>query len=221
MTVSTNNAVSAPPATTPPVSTAAANTVASQDSFLKLLVTQLKNQDPLNPMDNAQITSQLAQISTVTGVNNLNTTLQQLVANDSTSQLLSATNMIGHNVLVPGSALTLAQGQAVFGVNLPVAADGVQVTIKDASGNVMHSMNLGKQPAGVLALGWDGTADSGAKAAAGVYTFSVTATQGSTAVAATTLSSALVQGVVQTASGPQLDLGALGKVGVSAVAQFL
>jgi flagellar basal-body rod modification protein FlgD len=221
MTVSTSNAVSSPAVTTPAAATAASNSVASQDSFLKLLVTQLQNQDPLNPMDNAQITSQLAQISTVTGVNNLNTTLQQLVTNDSTNQMLSATNMIGHNVLVPGSATTLNQGQAVFGVNLPGAADNVQVTIKDANGNTVHSMSLGSQPAGVLALSWDGTTDSGAAAAPGNYTFSVTATQGSTAVAATTLSSATVQGVVQTATGPQLDLGVLGKVAVSAVAQFL
>jgi flagellar basal-body rod modification protein FlgD len=129
--------------------------------------------------------------------------------------------MIGHNVLVPGSSMALAQGQAVFGVNLPSDADSVTVTIKDSSGAVVHSMNLGKQPAGVLALNWDGTADSGSAAAAGNYTFSVTAAAGSQSVAATTLSLGLVQGVVQGASGPQLDLGSLGKVSVSSVAQYL
>lgn len=199
-----------------------ANTIGSQDAFLQLLVTQMQNQDPLNPMDSAQITSQLAEISTVTGVNNLNTTMQQLVASNNTSQMLSASSLIGQTVLVPGNAVPLSSsGQAVFGINLPSAADSVQVTIKDASGNVVHTMNLGSQAAGVDALAWDGSTDAGGTAAAGNYTVSVAATVGGAAVAATTLQSGSVIGVIQGANGPQLNLGAQGNVAVSSVAQVL
>src|SRR3972149_4887791 len=84
----------------------------AQDRFLKLLVTQLKNQDPLNPMDNAQITSQMAQISTVSGIEKLNTTLQAMMASSDVGQWLQATAMIGNGVLVPGSTLELQNGTA-------------------------------------------------------------------------------------------------------------
>src|SRR3954466_13569648 len=80
---------------------------AAQDRFMKLLVTQLKNQDPLNPLDNAQVTSQLAQLSTVTGVNKLNTTLESLKASYQSSKALQATNLINHGVLAAGKDLTL------------------------------------------------------------------------------------------------------------------
>jgi flagellar basal-body rod modification protein FlgD len=202
-------------------SSSGSNDIGSQNAFLQLLVTQLQNQDPLNPMDNSEITSQLAQISTVTGVNNLNTSIQQLVTANNTSQGLAATNMIGHSVLIPGSGMTLANGQAVFGANISAAASDVTVSIKDASGNVVHNIDLGAQPAGVLALGWDGTTDSGAAAPAGSYTFTVNAVQGTTEVPSTALSSATVLGVTMGANGPTLNLGSAGTVAISAVQQIL
>ena len=73
---------------------------AAQDRFMKLLVTQMKNQDPLNPLDNAQVTSQLAQLSTVTGIDKLNATLETMMSNAQNSQSLQASNLIGHAVLV-------------------------------------------------------------------------------------------------------------------------
>ena len=93
----------------------AANT---QDRFLKLLVTQMKNQDPLNPMDNAQVTSQMAQLSTVSGIDKVNSTLKALTDSMSAGQALSATGMIGHGALVPGSSLELKNGKAVAGLDL-------------------------------------------------------------------------------------------------------
>src|SRR3974390_1336435 len=106
-------------------------------TFLKLLVAQLNNQDPLNPVDNSQITSQMAQISTVTGIGNLNTTVSQLVSQLQQSQAVQSSQLYGHTVLVPGSGLTLAStsssasGMAAFGgFSLAQAADAVSVTIK-------------------------------------------------------------------------------------------
>src|SRR5450830_116367 len=104
---------------------------ADTDKFMTLLVTQLKNQDPLNPLDNAQITSQLAQLSTVTGVNKLNTTLESLKASYQSSESASATNLIGQGVLVAGNDTYLTGGKAIFGVDLPTAADSVKVIITD------------------------------------------------------------------------------------------
>ena len=181
----------------------------------------MKNQDPLNPMDNAQVTSQLAQISTVSGIDKLNATLTQLLGANSANETLSAANMVGHSVLVPGTTMTLDQGQAVFGVELPQAADKVTVSITDASGKVLHTIDLGGQQAGVLALAWDGITDAGSAAAPGSYGFSVTATQGSNAVGANPLGRAVVEGIAQGANGPLLNLGAQGRVGLADIKQIL
>ncbi len=133
---------------------------ADTNKFMTLLVTQLKNQDPLNPLDNAQITSQLAQLSTVTGINKLNTTLETLKSSYQSSEALQATNMIGHGVLVEGNYVNLQKGQAILGVELATAADSVQVEIIDArSGKPVQTINLGPNPAGTIPMAWDGVVD--------------------------------------------------------------
>src|SRR5258708_22556591 len=104
------------------------------DRFVELLATQLRNQDPLNPMDNAQMTSQLAQISTVTGVNKLNDTMSALSAMLGSNQYLQAAGLVGHAVLTPGNKLQLASGNAAGGIKLASPADHVVVTISDANG---------------------------------------------------------------------------------------
>ena len=128
-----------------------------QDNFLTMLTTQLQNQDPLNPMDNAEMTSQMAQMSTVEGIEKLNTTLNSLVDSIGTSQSMQAASMIGKNVLVPGSTLTLSDGVAYAGVNLPSAADQVTIKIMDSSGNVIQTEALGAHDSGVINIAWDGT----------------------------------------------------------------
>jgi flagellar basal-body rod modification protein FlgD len=103
-----------------PAAAAGADTAsATQDRFMKLLITQMKNQDPLNPLDNAQVTSQLAQLSTVTGIDKLNATMGTLKDSYQSSQALQATSLIGHGVLVPGNTTKLADGKAVLGMDLP------------------------------------------------------------------------------------------------------
>jgi flagellar basal-body rod modification protein FlgD len=159
---------------------------ADTDKFMTLLVTQLQNQDPLNPMDNAQMTSQLAQLQTVTGVNKLNTTLESLKSSYQSSEAMQATNLIGHGVLVEGSGVTLASSKGVLGVELGSDADNVKVVISDAKGNEVETMDLGAQKAGVVPLAWDGVPDatkldSNGKPltlADGNYTFKVVATRG-------------------------------------------
>lgn len=191
----------------------------TQDRFLKLLVTQLQNQDPLNPLDNAAVTTQLSQITTVTGIEKVNDTLATLLSSYSESQSMQAASLIGKNVLAPGSALKLAGGQATGGVNLAAAADQVRVSILDTSGAVLQVQNLGARPAGSVAFVWDGKTDSGATAPAGNYRFSVSAVQGGEPVTADPLQLGTVSALVRGKSGFQLELGTLGLVDFAKVQQ--
>jgi flagellar basal-body rod modification protein FlgD len=145
----------------PKAATAVNGTVdADTNKFMTLLVTQLKNQDPMNPLDNAQLTSQLAQLSTVTGVNKLNTTLESLKASYQSSEALQATNLIGHGVLVEGDFVNLKSGQGIMGVNLATAADKVQLIITDPStGKDVQTIDMGARPAGTIPVAWDGVPD--------------------------------------------------------------
>ncbi|MBL8413376.1 MAG: flagellar hook assembly protein FlgD [Propionivibrio sp.] len=192
-----------------------------QDRFLKLLVTQLKNQDPLNPMDNAQMTSQLAQMSTVSGIEKLNTTLNSLVDSFANSQSMQAAEMIGKRVLVAGSRLPLASGQAYGGINLSAAADQVKLSILDAAGQVIQTQDLGARDAGVFDFVWDGINDAGSKAPDGIYRFSVDARQGGNKVTADPLQIGTVSALVRSKSGFLLDLGALGTIDFKNVQQIL
>ncbi|MFN3398037.1 MAG: flagellar hook assembly protein FlgD [Sulfurimicrobium sp.] len=217
-----NPVTSGSSATVSTTSTAADKAKKMQDDFLKLLVTQMQNQDPMNPLDNAQVTSQMAQLSTVTGINQLNDTVNSLSSSLLASQSLQAANLVGHSVMAPGNALQLSNGVAYGGVDLPQAADKVVVTIKDAAGNVAHSADLGPQSAaGTVPFQWDGTTDSGAKAADGNYTFAIAATQGGNTIAATALSVAQVASVSLGAQGAMLNVVGMGPVALSQVKQIL
>ena len=218
--MSTIGATTAASQSTVPASTASTSSEA-QDRFLKLLVTQLKNQDPLNPMDNAQITSQMAQISTVSGIDKLNATMQSMATSFNSAQSLQATSMIGHNVLAPGNVIVLQDGSAVGGVELAGAADAVTVSIRDASGQVLHKVNLGAQDAGLLSFQWDGVTDGGAKAAAGTYSFAVEATAGGKKIGATALAVGLVGGVTTGKSGVTLNVSGMGQVALVDVRQVM
>jgi flagellar basal-body rod modification protein FlgD len=226
MTTINDNAVSpallASMNTTKPAAAGSADSAsATQDRFMKLLITQMKNQDPLNPMDNAQVTSQLAQLSTVSGIDKLNTTMGTLKDSYQSSQALQATSLIGHGVLVPGSTANLADGKAVLGMDLPGAADKVTVTIRDGSGNAIRKIELGPQAAGTLPLGWDGKTDKGAAAANGQYSFDVSATSAGAAIKATTLSYDQVGSVSTGAAGTKLNLTGGGSAALADVREII
>jgi len=192
----------------------------ASDRFLTLLVTQLRNQDPLNPLDNAQVTTQLAQLSTVSGINKLNDTLTALAASMSASQTLQAAGIVGHNVLVPGNQMQLADGTAAGGFTLAQGADHVVVTIADASGARVRQLDLGAMAGGTHVFAWDGNTDAGAVADDGVYTVDVAATAGGNVVPADALSSARVIGLYPGKDGALLDLGRLGRIDVSQVIEI-
>ena len=194
---------------------------ASQDKFLTLLVTQMKNQDPLNPMDNAQITSQMAQLSTVSGIDKLNSTLQALSNSMAVGQSVSSTSMIGHGVLVPGSSMNLANGQSIGGVELTQPADGLKVTIEDKAGNAIRTLQLGAQKAGVVPFAWDGQTDAGTTAANGSYKITAEATLIDVKTTPATLAYGMVNAVTPGAKGTTLDVGLLGGFALSDVKQVM
>jgi flagellar basal-body rod modification protein FlgD len=201
-----------------------------QSSFLTLLVAQLKNQDPTNPMQNNELTTQLAQISTVSGIEKLNTTLGSVSGQIDNSQSLQAANLIGHGVMIPGTTIlagssttdgTTTTSTTPFGVELQQAADKVTATITDSSGAVVRTIDFGALSAGVHTFTWDGSMTDGTTAANGSYKVSLSASNGSTQLVAQPLQFGLVQGVIKGSDGSKLDLGTTGTTTLDEVRQII
>jgi flagellar basal-body rod modification protein FlgD len=214
-----------------PATTSGDSVQADTDKFMTLLVTQLKNQDPLNPLDNAQVTSQLAQLQTVTGVNKLNETLNSLKASYQSSEAMQATNLIGHGVLVDGNNVTLSGSKAIMGVELGSDVDSLKVVISDKNGKEVQTMDLGAQKAGVIPLAWDGVPDptkvgSDGKPvtlADGNYSFSIVATKGGekTSDAKTLAFDSVASVTTNSTDGVKLNLPGKGVVTLADVKQVL
>ena len=209
----------------------------TEDRFLKLLVAQMINQDPLNPMDNAQVTSQMAQLSTVTGINRLNDTLDMLMSSLSVNQMLEAASMIGHGVLVNGDTTVLSrapdtegengevipgQAMSIMGIDLSDRASNILVNIYNQNGALVQTISLGQTEAGVIPISWDGSTNTGDNALPGQYTFTVTATNAGQSVKANPLSFGEVMSVSQNADNQvTLNVLTLGTVRLSDIRQIL
>ncbi len=163
----------------------------TQDRFLKLLVAQLNNQDPMNPMDNAQMTSQMAQMSTVSGIEQVNATLKSMADQFNTMQVLQGSNMVGHNVLVEGNSLVPVDGVAVGAIDLAGPADSVKVEILSPGGVVIDTIQAGSLDTGRNYFNWDASN----YAESGNPTFRVTARQGDRTIDATSLTRDVVVSV--------------------------
>jgi flagellar basal-body rod modification protein FlgD len=179
---------------------------AVQDRFMTLLIEQLKNQDPLNPMDNAQMTSQMSQISMVSGIQQLNQSMSSLTQSMLSTQSSQAVSLIGKNVAVAGNNLALTSNsngsnQANGAMWLASDADSATVTIQDMNGNTVKTLPLQNLKAGLQTFNWDGTSDNGSAAPSGSYKVAIQATQGSTAVTANALQWGTVNGVQQDSTG--------------------
>ena len=193
-----------------------ANEAGSADRFLKLLVAQMQNQDPLSPMDNAQVTSQMAQINTVTGIEKLNTTVQGLSGQFVQMQALQGATLVGRDVVVPGNKMTLTDGVGEGGFELTSAADNVKVEVLGPGGHVLDTVNLGAQTAGVHSFDWT----AGTNATATGVTFRVTATSGSVKLDATALMRDRVDAVNTSGDSLMLELQNSGSVAYSQVKAF-
>lgn len=192
----------------------------AQDKFMTLLVTQMKNQDPLNPLDNAQITSQLAQLSTVTGIDKLNETMTAMSGNFRSSQNLQAASMIGHGVVVPGNNVELKDGKSVLGFDLPQNADKIQVKIRDQGGALVKTLDFTNMTSGFNSVSWDGKNEAGTVAANGNYSFEVTADSGEKKLDVAPLSFGLVSSVSFGTQGTMLSILNTGEVAMSEVRQI-
>ncbi|MBV4366173.1 flagellar hook assembly protein FlgD [Erwinia sp. BNK-24-b] len=193
-----------------------------QSNFLTLLVTQLKNQDPTNPMDNSQLTTQLAQINTLSGIEKLNTTLGSISGQINSGQSLQASTLIGHGVMVDGSQVLVGSSQTTpFGLSLTQASTATTATISDSSGKVVQTINLGALSAGVHTFSWDGSQADGTTATDGKYSVAISASNASGQLVAQPLNYALVNGVTNDTSGAVLDLGTMGTTTVANVRQII
>jgi flagellar basal-body rod modification protein FlgD len=191
------------------------------ERFLKLLVAQMNNQDPLNPLDNAQVTSQLAQINTVTGIDKLNVSLQKMLERGESGSATEAAAMVGRQVLVEGNRMALPEdGVARAGFELPGVASVVRLEVLDPAGTVVDTRLRTNLPAGVHTFEWDGKAD-GRTLSPGNYVLRVSASNGDQKVEATALSALPVQAVIPGAGGTSLQLGTAGSRPLSDVRAIL
>ena len=194
-----------------------------QNTFLQLLIAQMKNQDPTNPMDSSQMTSQLAQINTVTGIAQLNTSLSSLATQLTTNQQTQAASLISATVLAPGDGFSVASGKATgFGVTLANDATDVQVTVKNSAGQIVNTIDLGKQSAGTIPIGWTPVDTAGNALPDGNYTITASGTTANGTTSPATLSAATVQGVIKQPDGtPGLVLSNGKTVGLTSIAAII
>ena len=145
-----------------------------QEQFLELMTTQLQNQDPMKPMENGDFLGQMAQFSTVTGIEAMQESLQALTDTYATSQTLQATQLVGQEVLIENDTMELGSSESVNGAfELDVASGDVKVDITSAAGTVVEQLDLGQFNSGRHTFTWDGTNDKGERMPAGLYKASV------------------------------------------------
>ncbi|MFJ4066921.1 flagellar hook assembly protein FlgD [Pseudomonas sp. NPDC089996] len=190
-----------------------------KDAFLQLLVTQMQNQNPLDPQDNSEFVAQLAQFSSLEGITSLNESVSSITSAMASSQALQASSLVGRSVIVQNDQAivdTAESFNAQFVV--PEAISEAKVTITDKDGNTVKTIELGEQKAGYGDFIWDGTNNSGAKVDPGTYTFTATTTVDGQAVQMNTLLPAKVTSVSFNTTGEMvLNLAGVGKVSLSDV----
>ncbi len=194
-----------------------------QEDFLKLMTTQLQNQDPMKPMENGDFLAQIAQFSTVEGIGDLNKNFSSLSASLVSNQALQATNLVGRQVLAPTGVAALKSGSGIRGsVELPAASGDVVVTVRDQSGQVVRRLDLGAQAAGSTSFQWDGLRDDGQYASPGNYFLSAESSVDGQYQSVDTLLVSDVRSVTLSNSGGLLlDLDGIGSLDFSEVRQIL
>ncbi len=196
------------------VADAATTAKEASERFLTLLVTQLQNQDPMNPVDNAQMTSQMAQISTVSGIEKLNTTVEKLNGQFVQMQAVQGAGLVGKEVLIPGDRMSMVGDvpQATFEIG--TAASTVKIEVLTAAGVQVDTINLRTTAAGRHDVPWLAGKD---KDNPDTYRFRVTASNGSTPLASTALVRDRVDAVNTGGSSLTVELERLGRVPYSQI----
>jgi len=191
---------------------------AQQDRFMKLLVAQLNNQDPMNPMDNAQMTSQIAQINTVSGIQQVNDTLTNMTAQLNAMQVMQgSSSLVGKKVLVASNTLAVSNGVASGAVDLAAKAESVKVDILSPGGQVIDTLNLGALDAGRHTFDWDASKYN----FTGQPSFTITATTGGKTIDSTALASDKVTSVGSSNGAMTVQLQGHGAVAYSDIQSIL
>ena len=159
-------AANKPKDTDPNTGTSAAD---QTQNFLKLLIAQIKNQDPMSPMDASTMTAQMSQLNMVSSMGTMNTSMQAMLAQMQSANFMNQASLIGHSPMVAGSSINYTGGEVMLGANLVNPLQGVVATIKDASGNVVGTADLGNLNSGMANFVFDGVDASGAKMPNGIY----------------------------------------------------
>ncbi|MGZ0718856.1 flagellar hook assembly protein FlgD [Pseudomonas palleroniana] len=201
---------------------ATGNQALGKDAFMQLLVTQLKNQNPLSPQDNGAFVAQLAQFSSLEGINTLNDSVNAISSNFSSSQALQASSLVGRSIITQTDTALVDTSKSMTGSVAVTAATGnVSVKITDKDGNVVRTIDMGAQSAGNSSFIWDGKNDKGDVAPAGTYTFNATYKndKGDSAALLTSLP-ATVTSVTLSQTGGEMLLNLAGGMGSVKLSQI-
>ncbi|MNJ09456.1 Basal-body rod modification protein FlgD [compost metagenome] len=196
------------------------NQALGKDAFLQMLVTQMQNQNPLDPQDNSEFVAQLAQFSSLEGITTLNETVTAISGNFKSSQALQASSLVGRSVVVQTDKAVVDTTKSFNGsVVVPQSLSNATVTITDKDGKVVKTIDLGEQKAGNAAFVWDGTNDAGEKVDPGTYTFAAKTTIDGKQHDMYTMLPATVSSVTlsQTGGEMMLNLAGLGSIALSKV----
>lgn len=191
-----------------------------KNEFLQLLVTQLNNQNPLEPQENGEFIAQLAQFSTVEGVEKLNTSMATMLSGYQSSQALQASSLVGRKVIVPTEKAVVDTSETFkASMVLPTSSSNVSVNIYDSAGTVVNRINMGQQEAGNVSFMWDGKDSSGKTLPPGTYKFEAQATYKGETKGLYTLLPANVDSVTLGQNGGELmlNLAGVGSIGLSQV----
>lgn len=194
-----------------------------QDAFLRLMIAQLSNQNPLEPQANGEFIAQLAQFSSVEGITNLNTTVSDLASSLQSNQALQATALVGRNVVLAGDTASKANGEGVNGlIALPQSTSQLTVNIFDSNNSLVRQQILGSAVAGDVEFSWDGRATDGSELPAGEYRFEAFALQDGNNTALTTYLPANVNSVTVGANNSfVLNVDGVGQVALDQVKEIL
>ena len=191
-----------------------------KNEFLNLLVAQLNNQNPLEPQGNGEFIAQLAQFSTVEGVDKLNTSMESMLSGYQSSQALQASSLVGRKVIIPTDKAMIDTSETFkASMVLPTASSNVYVNVYDSAGSVVNRINMGQQAAGNVSFMWDGKDSSGNLLPPGAYKFEAQASYGAETKGLTTMLPANVDSVTLGQNGGELmlNLAGLGSIGLTKI----
>jgi len=187
-----------------------------QAEFMRLLVAQLNNQDPTKPMDNFEFLSQIAQFSTVSGIQDMQTSLSGLGESMVSTRAIQASSLVGRDVISASNQAAFTPGEEIEGVvAMPVSASAVQIQVSDSSGQLVKVLDIGNVGAGIHKFSWDGLLDDGASISSGSYQVTASGLIDGAVEALPAFASARVTSVSIGAGGSEISLNLDGGESVS------